>query len=52
MPNIPSFDEENLQESIQRYRQHMKKLQETNVGLFQVNKGIIHELQDVHHHFL
>ena len=29
---IPNFDEENVQESIQRYRKHMKHLQETNDG--------------------
>ena len=50
--NIPSFDEENLQESIQKYKQHMKHLQETNDGLFKVNRGIIEDLQDVHNHFL
>ena len=27
-------------------------LQETNDCLFKVNKGLIEELQDVHHHFL
>ena len=49
---IPSFDEENLQESIQKYKQQMKHLQETNDGLFKVNRGLIEELQDVHNHFL
>ena len=49
---IPSFDEENLQESVQKYKQRMKHLQETNGGLFKVNRGLIEELQDVHHHFL
>ena len=49
---IPSFDEENLQESVQKYKQQMKHLQETNDGLFKVNKGLIEELEDVHHHFL
>ena len=48
----PSFDEENLQESIQKYKQQMKHLQETNDGLFKVNRGLIEELQDVHNHFL
>ena len=52
IPNIPSFDEEDLQESIQKYKQHMKHLQETNDGLFRVNKGLVEELQDVHKHFL
>ena len=37
---IPNFDEEDVQESIQRYRKHMKHLQETNDGLFKVNKGL------------
>ena len=32
---IPSFDEENLQESVKKYKQQMKK---TNDGLFKVNK--------------
>ena len=49
---IPSFDEENLQESIQKYKQQMKHLQETNDGLFKVNRGLIEELQNVHHRFL
>ena len=49
---IPSFDEENLQESVQKYKQQMKHLQETNDGLFKVNRGLIEELQDVHNHFL
>ena len=49
---IPNFDEENVQESIQRYRKHMKHLQETNDGLFKVNKGLVEELQDMHKHFL
>ena len=49
---IPSFDEQNLQESVQKYKQQMKHLQETNDGLFKVNRGLIEELQDVHHHFL
>ena len=52
MPNIPSFDEENLQESIQKYKQHMKYLQQTNDGLYKVNRGLIEEFQDVHNHFL
>ena len=30
----------------------MKHLQETNDWLFKVNRGLIEELQDVHHHFL
>ena len=30
----------------------MKHLQETNDGLFKVNRGLIEELQDVHNHFL
>ena len=30
----------------------MKHLQETNDGLFKVNKGLIEELQDMHKHFL
>ena len=41
---IPSFDEENMQESVQKYKQHMKHLQESNDGLFKVNKGLIEEL--------
>ena len=41
---IPSFDEENLQESIQKYKQQMKYLQETNDGLLKVNRGLIEEL--------
>ena len=30
----------------------MKHLQETNDGLFKVNKGLVEELQDMHKHFL
>ena len=48
----PSFDDESLQESVQKYKQQVKQLQETNDCLFKVNKGLIEELQDVHHHFL
>ena len=49
---IPDFDEENVQESIQGYREHMKHLQEMNDGLFNVNKGLVEKLQDMHKHFL
>ena len=52
MLEIPSFDEENLQESVQKYKQRMKQLQETNDALFRVNRVLVEELQDVHHHFL
>ena len=48
----PSFDDESLQERVQKYKQQVKQLQETNDSLFKVNKGLIEELQDVHHHFL
>ena len=48
---IPNFDEEDVQESIQRYRRHMKHLQETNEGLFKVNKGLVEELLEVKGHF-
>ena len=30
----------------------MKHLQETNDGLFKVNKGLVEELKDMHKHFL
>ena len=33
IPEIPSFDKENLQESIQQYKQQMKYLQDVNDGL-------------------
>ena len=49
---IPDFDEENVQESIQRYRKHMKHLQEMNDGVFKVNKELVEKLQDMHKHFL
>jgi len=48
----PSFDDESLQERVQKYKQQVKQLQETNDSLFKVNRGLIEELQDVHHHFL
>ena len=48
----PSFDDESIQERVQKYKQQVKQLQETNDSLFKVNKGLIEELQDVHHHFL
>ena len=48
----PSFDDENLQERVQKYKQLVKQLQDNNDSLFKVNKGLIEELQDVHHHFL
>ena len=48
---IPNFDEEDVQESIQKYRKHMKHLQETNDGLFKVNQGLVEELLDVKGHF-
>ena len=48
----PSFDDGSLQERVQKYKQQVKQLQETNDCLFKVNKGLIEELQDVHHHFL
>ena len=48
----PSFDDESLQERVQKYKQQVKQLQETNDSLFKVNKGLIEELQDAHHHFL
>ena len=53
-PNVlenPS-DEESLQGRIQKYKQQVKQLQETNDSLFKVNKGLVEELQDVHQHFL
>ena len=49
---IPSFDEENLQESVKKYKQRMKQLQETNDALFRGNRVLVEELQDVHRHFL
>ena len=48
----PNFDDESLQVRVQKYKQQVKQLQETNDSLFKVNKGLIEELQDVHHHFL
>ena len=48
----PSFDGESLQERVHKYKKQVKQLQETNDSLFKVNKGLIEELQDVHHHFL
>ena len=51
IPEIPSFDKENLQESIQQYKQQMKYLQDVNDGLMKVNRGLIEELQEVHNHF-
>ena len=30
----------------------MKQLQENNDSLFKISKGLIEELQDLHHHFL
>ena len=53
-PNVlenPS-DEESLQGRVQKYKQQVKQLQETNDSLFKVNKGLVEELQDVHQHFL
>ena len=41
-----------MQERVQKYKQQVKQLQETNDSLFKVNRGLIEELQDVHHHFL
>ena len=51
IPEIPSFDKENLQESSQQYKQQMKYLQDVNDGLMKVNRGLIEELQDVHNNF-
>ena len=48
----PSFDDESLQGKVQKYKQQVKQLQETNDSLFKVNKGLVEELQDVHYHFL
>ena len=44
MLEIPSFDEENLQESVKKYKQRMKQLQETNDTLFRVNRVLVEEL--------
>ena len=48
----PNFDDESLQVRVQKYKQQVKQLQENNDSLFKINKGLIEELQDVHHHFL